>query len=611
MKKDFLNNKNMKNYFFILSVALISLYSCDLYEAPVSNVDKKAIFSSAEGLEAYTISFYNALPNIVEAEQTLVDYGSQMSINSYVFQGAYSETTSSGWDWSQLRNINYFIVNCIDPAVPEATRNNYLGIARFFRAYFYFDKVKRFGDVPWIDKPLDVDDEELYAPRDSRELVMEKVYEDLQFASANITRTTDATGCSMVTKWVAYAFAARVSLFEGTFRKYHNLSLTTSADTWLKRAEENASQVINNSGKSLNASYRALFTSDNPPTAETLMAVCYSAALSVYHNANWLWTSSTMGSAENLIRPFVNTYLQKDGTPYTSRAGWQYEDFYEEFQNRDARLAATLRTPGYLRDGNIALPEFNGYARLGYQPIKLCVDATNKDGKTENTNAMPLFRYAETLLTYAEAKAELGTLTDADWAKTIGALRTRAGITGGLNTKPTEVDNYLKETYFPSINDPVLLEIRRERAIELVLEGFRFDDLRRWKRGELLKMSWSGMYIPAINEALDVDHNGTPDVIYYTTDEALDAAKDAIDWNTYAASCVTVKVSQDPAATTIQVHEAGDGKGYYLTWRTQEDFRRVWGNKQYFYPIPSLVMVKNPNIKQNQGWENGATNDGN
>jgi hypothetical protein len=365
-----------------------------------------------------------------------------------------------------------------------------------------------------------------------------------------------------------------------------------------------------NSEKSLNANYRALFTSDLPPTSETILAVCSSAALGVYHNANWIWTSSTYGSSENLIRPFINTYLQKDGTPYTNRTGWQYEDFYEECQNRDARLAATIRTPGYVREGKIALPEFGGYARIGYQPMKLCVDATNGDTKTENTNALPFIRYAEVLLNYAEAKAELGTLTDEDWEKTIGALRKRAGITGGLTTKPTVVDNYLKTTYFPDINDPVILEVRRERAIELILEGFRFDDLRRWKRGELLKMSWTGMYIPTINKALDVDHNGTPDVIYFTSDQELESAKAEIDWDKYAATCATVKVSTDPAATTVQVYEAGDSKGYYLTWKIQEDNRKTWGNKQYFYPVPSLVMVKNPNIKQNPGWENGATNNG-
>jgi hypothetical protein len=510
-----------------------------------------------------------------------------------------------------LRNINYFIVNCVDPTVSETVRNNYIGVARFFRAMFYYDKVTRFGDVPWFDHPLEPDEEALHGARDSRELVMEKVYEDLTFAAQNITRTTDAAGCTMVTKWTAYALASRVALFEGTFRKYHNLNLATSADIWLKRAEESASQVMNNSGKSLNANYRNLFIQDLPPTNETLMAIASSKELGVFHNANWRWTSATYGSALNLIRPFVCTYLQKDGTPYTDREGWEYEDFYDECLNRDGRLAATIRTPGYMREGKIALPELGGYARLGYQPIKLCVDATFSDSKTENTHAIQLFRYAEVLLNYAEAKAELNTLTDADWTKTVGELRKRAGITGGLTAKPTMVDTYLQRTYFPDITDPVLLEIRRERGTELLLEGFRFDDLKRWKHGELVKMSWTGMYIPAVNQALDIDRNGEYDVIYYTSNQALEAAKAAIDGKPGAATCATVQVSTDPTFASIQVHAAADGKGYYLAWFTHNDSRKVWGPKQYLYPIPVLVMTNNPNITQNPGWENGATNDGN
>lgn len=611
--------KNIIKYsFFVLG---LMLFSCDLNEEPVTSVGKDAIFSSEEGLKTYSYSFYNALPTGNELhyiESTLVDYGATNSINNFVNLNAYSETTSSGWSWTVLRNINYFIANCTNELVTEKVRNNYLGIARFFRAYFYFDMVKRFGDVPWIDKPLNVDDEELYAARDSRELVMEKVYEDLKFACENIS-ATDATG-SLVTKWVAYAFASRVCLFEGTFRKYHNLNLATSAEKWLERASGAAEYVMGNSGKKLyttggsKSSYRALFISNTPITDEILMAVCSSSTLNVYHDANWKWTSATYGTRLNFIRLFVNTYLQSDGTPYTNRTGWKKETFYNECQSRDNRLAQTIRTPGYTRNGKIALPDFAAYARLGYQPLKLCVDATDGDTKTLNTNALPLFRYAEVLLNYAEAKAELGTITDNDWSKTIGALRQRAGITGGLSTRPTEIDKYLQANFFPSVTNPVILEIRRERSIELVLEGFRFDDLRRWKCGELLKLSWEGMYVPTLNKALDMDNNGTPDVIYYTTTAGLNAAKAEINWSQYSATCATVSVSSDLNSSNIQVHEVESGNpsaGYYLAWDTQNNAKRVWGNKQYLYPIPSLVMVKNPDITQNKGWENGASNDGN
>ena len=601
----------MKKYILLLLTIAFLSPGCEMDEPAITTIDKKAIFGSEEGMKAYSMSFYDMFPSATDQaiiEQSLVDYGATNTLSGFTLLNSFSENNSSGWSWSNLRNINYFIVNCTNPAIPESIRNNYIGLARFFRAWFYYDMVCRFGDVPWVDHPLNPNEEDiLYAPRDSRELVMEKVYEDLMFAAQNITRATDASQCTMVTKWVAYAFASRVALFEGTFRKYHNLNLATSANVWLKRAEDAASVVMQQSGKSLNSNYRALFTSNNPPTSETMLAIASSASLGVKHNANWRWTSETYGTGLNLIRPFVCTYLQKDGTPYTNRAGWEYQDFYEEFQNRDGRLNATLRYPGYIREGNIALPVYSGYARLGYQPIKLCVDATIGDSQSESTHAVQLVRFGEVLLNYAEAKAEQGTLTDADWAATIGKLRARAGITGGLNTKPTVVDNYLKSTYFPTINDPVILEIRRERAVELMFEGFRFDDLRRWKSGDLFKKSWTGMYISGINKPLDVDHNGTHDVIYYTDNAGLAAAV-ALSNN---ANLYKVKVSTDPAATIIQVHAAGNGTGYYLAWYTNNDSKKVWGPKQYFYPIPVSALNKNPQLVQNKGWENGATNDGN
>lgn len=601
----------MKIYIWFIAIPVLIFSSCKMDEPVITSTDKKAIFSSEEGMKAYSISFYDLLPDASSqstVEQSLVDYGATNTLSGFTLRNSYSENNSGGWSWSALRNLNYFIVNNNNPVVPETVRNNYNGLARFFRAWFYYGMVRRFGDVPWVDHPLEPSEEEiLYGKRDSRELVMEKVYEDLMYAGQNITRTTDAAQSSLVTKWVAYAVASRVALFEGTFRKYHNLNLTTSAETWLKRAEDAANVVIQQSGKSLNPSYRALFTSDVPPVSETLLAIASSGSLGIKHNGNWLWTSETYGTGLNLIRDFVCTYLQKDGTPYTNRTGWQYEDFYDEFQNRDGRMKASLRYPGYVREGNLALPVFSGYARLGYQPMKLSVDATIGDTRTESTQAVQLVRFGEVLLNYAEAKAEQGTLTDQDWAKTIGALRARAGITGGLTSKPTVVDNYLKDHYFPDISNPVILEIRRERAVELLFEGFRFDDLRRWKRGDLFKKSWTGMYISGVNKPLDVDHNGTHDVIYYTDDAGLAAAM-ALSNN---SNPYKVKVSTNPSADIIQIHPAGNGTGYYLAWFTNNDSKKVWGPKQYLYPIPIGAINLNSNLEQNPGWENGATNDGN
>ena len=584
----------MKRFIYSFLSVCLFFSSCSLDESPQASVDKDAIFGSEKGLATYSYSFYNILPSVANGfrQDAMCDYGAVTSFDSFLRDGAYSAENSSGWSWGELRNINYFIENCVNENVDTAVRNNYIGLARFFRAYFYYMKVVRFGDVPWIDKTFEVDSEELYAGRDPRTVVMDHVLEDLNFACENITRTKDETG-SLVTKWVAYALKSRICLFEGSFRKYHaELRLEDTSDRWFQEAASAADVVIKESGHSLytgagtEASFRTLFISDTPVTSEVMLASCCDANLGVLGEANWWWTSGTFGARFSMIRTFINTFLNTDGTPFTSRSGYEKMEFYDECQGRDQRLAQTIRTPGYQRDGKPAAPNFNGYSFTGYQPIKYTLDASRYDEGALNTNAIPLFRFAEVLLNYAEAKAEMGTLTDADWGMTVGALRARAGITGGLSTKPTKVDTYLQQNYFPTITDPVILEVRRERSIELALEGFRFTDLKRWKRGELMTMRWTGIYIPALNVQMDLDHDGTTDVIFYngTAPTGLPAC------------CTPIAVGGKS-----QQGITGETSGN-LTWSDSDP--RIWypDGRQYYYPIPASAILKNSNLKQNPGW---------
>lgn len=586
----------MKRIIYSFISASILLSSCSLDETPQSSVDKDAIFNNEKGLATYSYSFYNMLPSVGNGfkQDEMCDYGAVTSFNNFIREGAYSAEIANGWsksDWQDLRNLNYFIENCVSEAVDEPVRQSYIGLARFFRAYFYYQKVARFGDVPWVDRPLGVNDPALTAGRDSRTLVMDKVLDDLNFACQHIARTKDETG-SLVTKWVAYALKSRICLFEGSFRKYHpELGLTDTADKWFAEAAAAAETVMKQSGHSLytgagNKSLRILFISEAPVTSEVMLASCASQNLAVLGEANWWWTSGTYGPRFSMIRSYVNTFLNIDGTPFTDRPSYETMEFYEECQNRDLRLEQTIRTPGYKRDGAFAAPNFNGYSFTGYQPIKYTLDDSRYDAGALNTNAIPLFRYAEVLLNYAEAKAETGTLTDADWAATIGALRARAGITGGLATKPAKVDTYFQQTYFPNISNPVILEVRRERAVELSLEGFRFNDLKRWKRGELMTMRWTGIYIPALNVQMDLDHDGTPDVIFYKGAKPTGLP----------ASCTPVSVGDD---TQQGLTGAASGN---LTWSDNDP--RIWysDNRQYYYPIPKTAIQNNGNLKQNPGW---------
>lgn len=590
----------MKNILVYLGFAFLAtaFTSCQLKEVPEATATVDGIFGSENGLKTYSYSFYDNLPSATNGYRmdAMADYGAVNNLNSFIKDGAYSAETSSGWSWDALRNINYFIDHCTDPRVSEAVRNNYIGIAKFFRAYFYFDKITTFGDVPWINHALSISDtSQLFAKRDSRTLVMDSIMSDLDFAYQNITASS--SDGSTITKWTALGLKTRIALFEGTFRKYHSeLKLGSSANTFLQYVVDAGAILMSKGPYSLNtsggvkASQRQLFTSNTPITSEVMLAVVLSKDLSIMGDANWWWTSATYGPRYSLVRPFINTILNIDGTPFTTRPDYNKEEFFDECQNRDYRLAQLIRTPGYQRDGQIAAPNFASYTYTGYQPIKYTLDATLYDNSGLNINAIPLMRYAEVLLNYAEAKAELGTMTTDDWTKTIGALRARAGVTGGLSTLPTVVDTYLQQTFFPNVTDPLLLEIRRERQIELALEGFRFNDLKRWNEGHLLAdLEWSGIYIPALNQLIDLDHNGSYDVVFYDGSQSGPSI-------TVPSSVAKIPIG-GKATNYLTLT-----KDNHLEWFKSQT--RTWysDNRQTYFPIPATAIVKNPKLTQNSGW---------
>jgi len=589
----------MKKIHFLLILIITLIASCDLEQLPESTASKSSVFGSENGLKLYTNSFYGMLPNRgVHRADAMSDYLARRDAPNFVTQNGYSALVGTGWSWGDLRNINYFIVNNNNPNVPEATRKHYQGLARFFRAYFYFQKVKMFGDVPWINKPLDVNDTDLYKGRDPRTLVMDSVLADINYACENILVTTDPTR-SQITKFIAYALKARISLHEGTFRKYHTqLALTGTANAWLNEAANAAKVVMDQGGFKIHEgdgtdkSYRALFISPAPNSNEVMMAAISDLSLSILNDANWYWTSGTYGDKASFIRSFINTYLNIDGTPFTSNPDYQTMTFMEEVKNRDKRLKQTIRMGDYKRiSGGVQVPAppLFSYTFTGYQPIKWTLDDMYYDTRDLNINAISMFRYAEILLIYAEAKAELGTLTDAEWAMTVGALRKRAGITGGLTTKPTVVDPYLQSTYFPDITDPVILEVRRERGIELSLEGFRFDDIVRWRRGVLMEMEWNGFYVPELVTPLDLNEDGIKDVAFYQGTKPSPAVSGV----TYIDVSPTVG-----GKTNTQLLK--NGTSGEITWLNT--IVRKWENKNYYYPIPEPDRLANPNLGQNPGW---------
>lgn len=585
----------MKNNLVIITLLFLVAGCSKLDQIPESTVSSDAVFKSERGLQLYTNSFYNILPGGTDIlrEDAMSDFIARKDIPPFIMPGAYGPRQSTGWSWSQLRNINYFLENNVNPVLPAEIRDHYNGLARFFRAWFYFDKMKRFGDVPWINKTFDVSDTDLFNGRDSRVLIMDSILADLDFAALHI-RVNEDQSRSLITRYIALALKSRVALFEGTFRKYQtSYGLQASSASLLTQAAAAAQEIMEESNFTLHTGgagsqpYRELFISKSPIGSEIMLANIYDAALGVLHDANWYYTSATYGARASFTRSFINTYLNIDGTPFTADPGYATTPFTEEVRERDRRLSQTIRTEGYTRlnGGNvIPTPPVFSYTYTGYQPIKWVLDDVSYDNGVRNDNIIPIFRFAEILLNYAEAKAELGTLTDADWNNTIGALRRRAGITGGTTAKPVAADPYLMSEFFPQVSDPVVLEVRRERGIELALEGFRFADLIRWKRGELMEKKWNGMYVPALNTPIDLNNDGKMDVSFYTNSPG-----------TQLPGVTYVRVAG--GATGLSLTESSKGE---LIWL--DNIPRVWEDKFYLYPIPENDRLINPELGQNPGW---------
>ena len=573
--------------------------ACDLEQSPVSATNQQSVFSSEAGLQLYANSFTNTWPSVnsVYIGDDVSDYIAARGASNYLLP-TFTPNNQGGWSWSALRNINFFLESNTDPAVPEATRNHYNGLARFARALFYFDKVKTYGAVPWIDKPIAITDTAaLFAGRDSRDMVMGHVLEDLDYAIANI-RTVTSASRTEVTKDVARAFKSRIALYEGTFRKYHAGGLASglgnTANTWLTQAASAAQEVITGGRYSLNTSpgtlgaYRSLFSSEASPTNEVLLMYVMDVNLAVRHEANWRYTSGTTGVGASFTRDFINTYLMADGTPFTDRPGYDTLSFMSETKGRDPRLQQTIRMGDFKRlnaGTPVASPPAFTVTLTGYQPIKWTIDDIGLDAGANNTNDIPIIRYAEVLLNLAEAKAELGSLTDADWQRTVGALRARAGITGGLSSRPTRADPYLQSVYFPGLTDPSLLEIRRERGIELALEGLRWDDLMRWKRGELLARPWRGMYVNA-NRYYDLNEDGVQDVYFHT--------------GTVPSPSIPGVVYHNITAGNSSQRSLQNGTFGLLQW--QMNIVRVWNERLYLRPIAASDLVVNAKLGQNPGW---------
>ena len=573
--------------YMILAVILLALTACEdfLTRRPKDELSPDTYFRTETECQLYTNNFYTILPAATDFYQEDDDYIIPNSLSTKVIGNRVVPTTAGTWNWNMLRQINFFLSRshqCEDNAV----REKYEALARFFRAYFYFEKVKRYGDVAWVDEPIDANDKTLYRGRDPRAMVMEHVLEDIDFAIENLPSGKDVF---RVTKWTALALKSRIFLFEGTFRKYHGLQ---GWEDCLKESAAASLKFINESGygiyKSGTTPYQNLFTLADSDRSEVILTRAYKQSISLVHDANGAFTSTT-SSRNGLAKDVVDMYLMSDGSRFTDKPRYDAMDFYDEMQNRDPRLAQTIRTPGYTRIGDTEILAPNMAAvTTGYQPIKYVCEKKYDSFQTSE-NDMPVFRTAEVYLNYAEAKAELDQLTQGDLDISVNKIRARVSMPAiNMDQANADPDPYMLDetTGYPNVtksaNTGVILEIRRERTVELILEGFRYWDIMRWKEGKRFERPFYGMRLDGVGE-YDLDRNGTVDFVVYEGDAPATAQ------GVVYKSLSELNLSSGTEGNIV-LH--GDIK------------RSFDESKDYLYPIPTEDIVLTQGVvKQNPGWD--------
>ncbi len=590
-------NKNRINSILYIAT-LLMLGGCNdgfLERVPLDNVSDDTFWSTESDLQVYNNNFYDRIrfdfdvPILMghaqnfESNNVSIWYLDEYSDNVTASNNRHNDYRDvraglhvvsdgtrlygyRGWDF--VRSLNIGLKNYDLADVSEEVKDKYRAEARLFRGWFYSDKVSKFGDITLLDKELTPESEELFAPRTPRDEVMASVLADLNFAVEHLPESWgDGGNHGRMNHWIALLIKSRVCLFEGTWRKYHGLA---NPDMWLTEAAGAAKELIDNGPFSLyitgdpehdyNAYHRVSDLDGNP---EVMHWRKYDPAQ--YTNHVMSYFRSYNGGA---TKSAVEDYLCTDGLPISLSPLYAGDAQIEDvFINRDPRLRQTILHPDDRAFYNYGNSDLFTYPRLtgmqggitsltGYHVIKTYDnEAAYRSYNTSATPAITL-RFAEALLNYAEAVAELGTITQEDLDLSINKLRDRVAMPH-LDMTNVPVD----PRHTAEGISPLLVEIRRERRIELFMEGFRYDDLRRWKQGKKLADKSLGLYWDA---AANARYEGN-----------------------------TVETAVDPES----------GKTYIDAYGGSAWADPVFDeSKHYLWPLPLGELSQNPELGQNPGW---------
>lgn len=577
----------------ILAVTF-SFFSCNVTDlVPEDAITDYNYWTKPDDMKLFANNFYTMLSGPSSSLDANTDNGVQNTPDSRLFNTMTVPASGGGWskdDWNTIRNANYFLSHYQTVTGNADIINQYVGEVRFFRAYSYFEKVKTFGDVPWIDKNLTTTDADyLMKARDSQKIVIDKIIEDLEFATENLKEPSNVeTG--RLHKYAALQMLARVCLYEGTWLKYRKQQ---GWEAYLQKAVS-ASEKIMQSGKYDIVKGEALYMYGGYPlyyrqqfiqedltnNKECVLARIYKQDLLMHGLSR-----TTNESGWGISKDFIEDFLCTDGKPIALSPLYEGDDSLEiEIKNRDPRLRNMVENknlPYYLEGAKLisykVAPISIDVCPTGYLAFKYRNPEPAQNEALHSTYDWYIFRYAEVLLIDAEAKAELGSITQADIDATINKLRARLDEPGKFTmgrltlNPPTDplatINGQPKYGYTIS---PLIYEIRRERRIELAFEGFRWNDICRWNAGKLIEN-------PKTMLGMVVNNDVVNRYKYYNSGTDLFATR------------------------TFYSIQDWDGKSKKLL-SVYSNPSRKWDDKLYLNPLPTDQLTLNTHLVQNPGW---------
>lgn len=499
-------------YFKLMVLLLLLINSCEkmIDLAPLDRIGMGDYWKTTSDLRNYMLQFYPEFPTHagggIAKEESNSD--NLILVSADAIMNGERSTRTGNWrnEWSNIRKVNIFFDNYHNCEDNFEAYQHHVGEAHFFRAWFYFDLLKSYGDLPWYSTVLYPDSEdELMKPRQARTVIVDSIMVDLDKAALYL-KSRSASGNLLLSKEAALAFKTRVALYEGTWQKYHantdfgtpGANPTKYFQACVTAAEElmggQYTRGIYNTGKP-ESDYYTLFGLDNMSNInEVLLWRAYNAADGFGNRVQHFTTFNTDQMA--VTWELVTSYLGRNGQPYdylglasTNKGNAFLTKIAEDI---DPRLKSTVWIPGDLRSARFS--DYFDKPFINKSTIEISATGFQVK-KTSNPNSPVaggqwaeasetgyiILRYGEVLLNYAEAKYELDQTVS---YTQLNLLRTRVGMPA-FTVNPQSADLNPMDYGYP-ISD-ALYEIRRERRVELALEGYRQQDYMRWAAHALFK----------------------------------------------------------------------------------------------------------------------------